>query len=110
MAMSVAGLTIGQEMVEGLENAITDWNFKGKQNPLLKMASKLSKLGSFLGGFGGVMELLGLFETSPEVQRLDHVVEMLNSGFQRIEGRFDDVEEKIKNLENSLTLKMKRSK
>ena len=75
---------------------------KPKKGMLKGFISKVGKLAPFLGALGAAATLIGLFGKSPEVQRLDHVIDLVNDGFQRMEERFDKVEEKLNRQEENI--------
>ena len=80
---------------------------KGKK--LTKFLGKLGKLAPFLGALGAAASLIGLFGPSPEVQRLDHVIDLVNDGFQRMEKRFGKLEEKIANAEEAIKVEITKN-
>ena len=88
------GFLAGQQVADGLNKVLE------KSQDFKKFAGSIGKLAPFLGAVGPVLTLFSLFGNSPEVERLNLLLEMVNKGFQRMEGRFDQIEYKLKDLEN----------
>ena len=86
---SLAGIT------NGIATAMKDGIHKG-------LAGVLSKIGPFMGAVGPLLNLIGLFGPSEEVQRLNQVIKMLNEGFKEVTHRFDEVEKQLDNIEATI--------
>ena len=95
MEQVALGYSAAQDIADGVSLILK----KGKFDEMSKL---LGKLAPFLGAYGAMVNIIGLFGDSPEVQRLDKIMEMLNDGFQRVEYRFDRIEESLKDLENTI--------
>ena len=86
------GLSAASEMLNGVATILKD----GKAHKtLFNLASKFAP---FLGAYAPVVAIFGLFGSSPELQRLDHAIGLLNDGFRRMEYRFDSLEMSIEDL------------
>ena len=87
------GFTAAQEITDGVALILKKGRFK-------EIARSLTKLAPFLGAASAVFEIFGLFGNSPEVEKLDQVIGMLNEGFKRMEERFDRIEKKFEDIED----------
>ena len=87
------GFTAAQEITDGVALILEKGRFK-------EIARSLTKLAPFLGASSAVFEIFGLFGNSPEVEKLDQVIGMLNEGFNRMEHRFDRIEKRFEDIEN----------
>jgi len=90
-----AGFGAATNIMNGIVNSLKTGDFS-------HIATTLGKIAPFLGAFGPIASLIGLFGPSPEMQRLDQVISMLNEGFSNIESRFDQLENKIDYLEDTI--------
>ena len=73
---------------KGIADGLVKVFDKSTKSMLKSLTSTLGKFAPFLGAFGAVASLFGFLGDSPEVQRLDEVIDMLNKGFKRIEVRY----------------------
>ena len=89
------GFEAAADITEGISGVISTGKFK-------RISGSISKLAPFLGAYGAVFNIIGLFGNSPEVERLDQVIGMLNEGFERVEYRFGRIENRIEALENTI--------
>ena len=89
------GLSAAKDITDGVAAILEKGKFK-------EISKSLTKLAPFLGAFGAVVNIIGLFGNSPEVERLNQVIEMLNRGFNRMEYRFDRIEQRFEDLENTI--------
>ena len=89
------GFTAAQEITDGVALILKKGRFK-------EIARSLTKVVPFLGATSAVFEIFGLFGNSPEVEKLDQVIGMLNEGFNRMEHRFDRIEKRFEDLENTI--------
>ena len=86
----------GQQVADGLSQIL-------KLSDTTKDLGKLiGAFAPFLGAFSAVVSIVGLFGSSPELQRMDLVIDILNDGFSRMEYRFGSLEGKIEDLERTL--------
>lgn len=89
-------LIAGEQVAEGLSRI----------SKLKKVAKGLGKvLGAyapFLGGISAMVSIVGLYGDSPELQKLNQVIDLLNDGFTRMEIRFDELGGKINDLNRDL--------
>ena len=88
------GLLAGQQLADGLNKVLE------KSQDFSKFLGVIGKLAPFLGAAGPVLTLISLFGNSPEVERLNLLLETVNKGFQRTEDRFDQIEYKLQDVEN----------
>ena len=95
MEQVALGYSAAQDIATGVSEIVKKGKFKD-------IAKALGKLAPFLGAYGAVVNIVGLFGESGEVQRLNKVMKMLNDGFDRIEYRFDKIEESLSNVENTV--------
>ena len=90
------GFLAGKEITAGISGVMESGKFS-------QFASKLNKLAPFLGAFGSMVSIVSLFGASEEEQRLEEVIKVLNAGFNRMEYRFDRIEDQLQNLERTIT-------
>ena len=90
-----SGFASSMHIMNGVANSLKTGSFTA-------IATTLGKIAPFLGSFGAVASIIGFFGPSPELQRLDQVIGMLNEGFAQIEGRFDQIENQIDYLEDTI--------
>jgi len=101
---SVGGIVLkaGKFMREGaiftsaLEKAFKDGKFK-------KVAAKVAKFSAALSGIGSLVSIVDIFTfANSQDIKLDLIIDILTNGFYRIEERFDDLENKIEDLEDAM--------
>ena len=85
------GISSLKDLTNGIGTAMKDGAHK-------VLAGSLSKLAPFMGAVGPLLNLIGLFGPSEEVQRLNQVIKMLNEGFKEITHRFNEVEKKLDSI------------
>ena len=87
------GFTAGKEITDGVAKVLEEGSWK-------KIEKIARNVAPFLGAAGAVFEIVGLFGNSPEVEKLDEVIGMLNEGFNRMEERFDRIEKRFEDIED----------
>ena len=95
MAQVAHGFAAAKDIADGVAQILGNGTFN-------RMSKALAKLAPFMGAFGAMVNIVGLFGDSLEVQRLDKIMETLNNGFQRVEYRFDRLERGLQDLENTI--------
>ena len=90
------GFLAGKEITAGISGVMESGKFS-------QFASKLNKFAPFLGAFGSMVSIVSLFGASEEEQRLEEVIKVLNAGFNRMEYRFDRIEDQLADLERTIT-------
>ena len=73
-----------------------------KSGQFAQLAGHLGKFAPFLGAFGSIVGIAGMFAPSAQAQQLQEIIKILNEGFDRMEYRFDVIEERIEDLENTV--------
>jgi len=85
------GFAAGEDLAAGL-------TFMKKAADLKGMLGLVGRISPYLGAFEAFASIVGSYGTSNEVQRLDHIIDQIDDGFQRMEERFDNVEQIIETL------------
>lgn len=109
-------LALSQDLVEGIKES----EFRIFKNPkagsviskvlnskVLKTVGGLmrgiSKFSPWLGGIGAIISIIGAARyNSIEVQKLDHLLEVVNKEFLRMEVRIDNIEAGIEDVKNTM--------
>ena len=89
------GMAAGEKLTTGISLALKEGKFSA-------VSAKLAVYAPFLGAMGPVVTIVAMFGNSPEVERLNYIVDLLNQGFKRIEQRFDEIEFRLDELEKTI--------
>ena len=90
-----AGFTAGKAITDAIVGVI-------KSGQFAKLAGHLGKFAPFLGAFGSIAGIAGMFLPSAESQQLEKIIKILNEGFDRMEYRFNRIEERLDDLERTI--------
>jgi len=84
----------GAELFEAFSNVITNKKF-------VDIAQNIGKVSAVLGGAGAVVSLVSTFAFADSQDlKLDLIIDLLTDGFNRIEDRFDALENQLQDLED----------
>ena len=98
VAQAAHGLAAGSAMFQGISTVVGG----GTAHISAKVFKTMANIAPFLGSLGSVLSIFGLFFDSPEVQRLDRLLNVVHEGFLLMETRFDGLDKKLKGIENTL--------
>jgi len=95
MQQVALGFVAGKDITAGITAVMDSGKFS-------QFAGKLSKFAPFLGAFGSMVSIVNLFGDSAAEQQLENVIQVLNAGFNRMEYRFDRIEDMLDDLERTI--------
>ena len=86
-------------VMDGIGKALKALKLVGK---LASFASSIPVIGAFLGGFSALFSIFGFMGDSVEVQKLDHLLKVVNVQFKRMEQKLEFLERRVGIVEDTV--------
>ena len=95
LAKIASGNQVGGSIVNAMTTILQGGSFSGLNNIL-------KKLTPFLGSFGALVNMFGLYEDATQFQQLNQVIKMIDQGFRKMDEGFNKVGRDIANMKNKM--------
>ena len=100
MAQVADGLGAGSNIADGISEVPKTKKMSAKKSFFRKHHSKFDKITPFFSAVSNVFTLLGIMGDSPEVQRIDNLLKVVNKGFMRLETKMNLIKNRLDSLED----------
>ena len=100
MDKAANSIALVADVMDGIGKAMKVLKVAGK---LASFASSIPIIGSFLAGFSAIFSIFGsVFGDSVEVQKLDHLLKVVNVQFKRMEQKLEFLERRVGIVEDTV--------
>ena len=97
-----AGFSTGAKFTTGLKEIKDIKMFSKRKSFLSRHHKKFDKLTPAFGALLNIFALIGVMRDSPELQRIENLMKVINKGFMRLESKIDLIKNQLDSFEDEV--------